>query len=109
MSSILFDEGSPAPPRPVSKKQLLPHIVDGMANSQPFALYAEYPFSPTSYEPGFRKVTYRDLANVVNGLAWQLHDTLGPGKCFPTLTYIGPNDLRYVALTLACVKVGYKV
>lgn len=108
MRSVLFEEGT-YPPRPIEKKQTLPAIVDGMAHAQPFALYAEYPYSPKSYEAGVRKVTYRDFANAINGLAWQLDEVLGPAENFPTLAYIGPNDLRYAALTLACVKVGYKV
>jgi acyl-CoA synthetase (AMP-forming)/AMP-acid ligase II len=91
------------------KKQILATVVDGMEHAQPFALYAEYPYSPTSYEAGVRKVTYRDFANAINGLAWHLRRMLGPAEDFPTLAYIGPNDLRYAALTLACVKVGYKV
>lgn len=108
MGSILFDERS-HPPQAIMNKQILVRVVDGMAHSQPFAVYAEYPYSSTSCEAGFRKVTYADFANVINGLAWKLKETLGPGEGFPTLAYIGPNDLRYAALTLACVKVGYKV
>jgi hypothetical protein len=108
MASYLFDESSP--PRPLQKKQLLVHMVDGLARAQPNALYAEAPLSPTSFEPGFRKITYFLFANAINGLAWQLHDALGPAvEGFPTLTYLGPNDVRYNAVVLAAVKVGYKV
>jgi hypothetical protein len=108
MSSILFSDSS-TPPRPIMMKQILVHVVDGMAKSQPFAVYAEYPYSLTNYELGYRKVTYDDFANAINGLAWLLLEALGRGSGFPTLAYIGPNDLRYNALTLACVKAGYKV
>lgn len=109
MASYVFEEGTVTPPRPVQKKQLLVNVVDGLAKFQANALYAEYPYSATSYEAGYRKITYALFANAVNGLAWHLHDILGPGKDFPTLAYIGPNDLRYNALLLAAVKAGYKV
>lgn len=108
MTTIIFDEGS-SPPKPLQRKQLLTHVVDGLARHQPNALYAEYPYSPTTYEDGFRKVTYSMLANAVNGLAWLIHDTLGPGDNFPTLAYVGGNDVRYPVLVLAAVKAGYKV
>ncbi|MCJ1251009.1 hypothetical protein MMC30_008240 [Trapelia coarctata] len=107
MATLIFDESSP--PRPLHQKpQLLPHIVDGMARARPQAPYAELPVSPTSYDEGFVKVNYAAFANLVNGLAWWLKDTLGVGENFETLAYIGPNDVRYNGLMLAAVKTGYK-
>lgn len=96
-----------APPTP--PKRLLNHVVDDMAKDDPDALYAELPLSPTSFDAGFRKLTYRAFANAINGMAWWLHRTLGPGKNFETLLYIGPNDLRHNLLLLGAVKSGYKV
>ncbi|KAL4974654.1 NRPS-like enzyme [Aspergillus desertorum] len=83
---------------------LLPRLVDYYALEKPDAIYAEYPKSATSYEDGFYQVT--DFANAVDGLAWWLTKSLGPGKG-EILPYIGPNDLRYPALVLATVKAGY--
>ncbi|KAK5054558.1 hypothetical protein LTR84_001449 [Exophiala bonariae] len=91
------------------RKQLLNHVVDRRAREEPTAIYAEYPISSTGYEQGFLKITYADLANAINGLAWWLHNTIGPGKNFETLAYIGPLDIRYNALLLGAVKAGYKV
>lgn len=110
MATLLFTEGENAPV-PIHRKQLLCHIVDGMAKARPEALYAEFPYSPLSYEDGFRKITYAAFANAINGLALWLYKTLGPGNGndFPTIAYIGPNDIRYNALILAAVKTGYKV
>ncbi|KAL4748747.1 hypothetical protein BDW72DRAFT_214572 [Aspergillus terricola var. indicus] len=85
---------------------LLPRLVDYFALKKPSAIYAEYPKSATSYRAGFYQVTFQDLANVVNGLAWWLTETLGPGNG-GILPYIGPNDLRYPALVLAAVKARY--
>ena len=90
-------------------KQLLNHMVDDLARLTPSATWAETPISTTSYEPGFRKITYRMLANAVNGVAWWMHQSLGPGHDFETLAYFGPWDIRYVLLLLGAVKAGYKV
>lgn len=90
-------------------RELIPNIVDHLAEVKPNSLYAEYPISTLSYQEGYRKFTYGDLANAVNGVAWWLSEALGPGKDFETLAYIGPNDLRYPALILGAVKAGYTV
>ncbi|KAL5041190.1 hypothetical protein BDW71DRAFT_212375 [Aspergillus fruticulosus] len=105
----IFEEG-PKPPRPAArKKQLLPHIVDGMARTCPETVYAEYPTRPDTYAEGFTKLTYGAFANVVNGLAWWLEDNLGRSDDFETLVYFGPNDFRQNALVLAACKAGYKL
>lgn len=96
-----------APPAP--PKKLLNQIVDDTARDNPELLYAELPLSPTTFDAGFRKVTYHAFANAINGMAWWLHETLGPGKSFETLLYIGPNDMRHNILLLGAVKAGYKV
>lgn len=88
---------------------LIPNLVDKRATLTPDAIYAEYPVSVRTYDQGYRKITYREFANAVNGAATWLVDTLGPGKDFETLAYIGPNDIRYPALILGAVKAGYKV
>ena len=91
---------------PWTKKELLIHRVDRLAETTPHAVFAEFP-AAHDYEGGFREVTYGSLANAVNALAWWLEGTLGRGRDFETLAYIGPNDLRYTALTLGAVKAGY--
>jgi acyl-CoA synthetase (AMP-forming)/AMP-acid ligase II len=92
-----------------SNIQLTPQIIDRLARTTPDALYAEYPNSPQTYAEGYRKITYRDFANAINGLAWWLRESLGPGDGSQVLAYIGPNDLRYPALILGAVKAGYVV
>lgn len=87
---------------------LLPHLVDRLALEKPDAIYVEYPKSATSYDDGFYQITFRDFANVINGLTWWLTKNLGPGNG-EVLPYIGPNDVRYPALVLATVKAGYAV
>ena len=97
------------PDYPFGKPDILNNIVDSRAKRSPRALYAEFPVSATNYEEGYRKITYEDLANAVNGAAWWLEKTLGRSETFGTLAYIGPNDLRYNVLILGAVKAGYKV
>ena len=109
MATLQYSEGSSTPPKPLYRtKQLLPNIVDGMARARPEALYAETPASYSSYDSGYLKITYRDLANAVNGIAWLLLEKLGPGHDFETIAYVGPNDLSYPIIILAAVKAGYK-
>lgn len=88
---------------------LVPNLVDKRARLTPHTIYSEYPVSTLTYHEGYRKITYKDFANAVNGVAQWLTNTFGPGKSFVTLAYIGPNDLRYPALILGAVKAGYKV
>ncbi|KAE8133310.1 NRPS-like enzyme [Aspergillus pseudotamarii] len=88
------------------RTQLIPNIIDHYAQVKPDAIYAEYPISPMSYEDGYRPITFRALANAINGIAWWLTEKLGPGHG-EILAYVGPNDLRYPALVLGAVKAGY--
>lgn len=94
---------------PFEKPDILINIVDCRAKRTPRALYAEFPVSATTYEEGYKKITYEDFANAVNGAAWWLEKTLGRSENFDTLAYIGPNDLRYNVLILGAIKAGYKV
>lgn len=109
MATLQFSEGSDTPSVLHRKNQLLPNIVDGIAKTRPEAIYAEIPRSRTSYESGYRTITYRHLANAINGVAWRLEKHLGRGKQHETLAYIGPNDLGYICMVLGAVKAGYKL
>jgi acyl-coenzyme A synthetase/AMP-(fatty) acid ligase len=88
---------------------LLPHVVDRLARESPEAVYGLWPALPNSYDAGYRSISYGQLANVVNGLAWWLREQLGPGHHGEAVAFMGPNDVRVTALLLAAVKVGYTV
>lgn len=109
MATLQFSEGTDVPMAIHQRKQLLPNIVDGMARTRPEAIYAETSVSPTTYDKRYLKITYRALANAVNGVAWLLRDRLGEGTNHDTVAYIGPNDLAYVFMILGASKAGYKV
>lgn len=87
----------------------LPGILDHYAHIRPDAVFAEYPVSQSTYSQGYRKITYHDLANAVNGVARWLIQNLEMGNGSTKLAYIGPNDMRYSVLTLASIKAGYSV
>lgn len=92
------------------RPDLLSHIVDRRAREQPNEAYGLWPVAQASYEAGFRTITYAQLANIINGLAWWIVKHVGPpGAGQPVLTYIGPNDVRLTAMILASVKAGYVV
>ncbi|KAJ5679718.1 NRPS-like enzyme [Penicillium macrosclerotiorum] len=90
-------------------KKLIPCILDELSTLNPDKLYAEVPVSPRGYELGTRNITYKNLANAVNGLARWLTSTLGPGQNFQTISYIGPNDLGHNIALIAAVKAGYRL
>jgi acyl-CoA synthetase (AMP-forming)/AMP-acid ligase II len=95
---------------PRRTSDLIPHVLDYLAATNPDGLFAEYPLSAISYDEGYHSITYSDFANVVNGLAHWIRYTLGnPRTEYEVLAYMGPNDLRYPALVLAAVKAGYIV
>lgn len=85
---------------------LIPHIVDRLAQERGAAEYGEWVTGSSVVS-----ITYLQLANVIDGLAWWLVDHLGPGSHQhpEVLTYVGPNDVRYSAMVLAAVKAGYVV
>ena len=110
MATLQFSQGEENPPKILHRnKQLLNNIVDGLAKTRPSAPYAEIPVSLDKYNAGYRGVSYSDLANAVNGVAWWLSEKLGAPGNDQTLAYIGPNDLGYVVMILGAVKAGYKV
>lgn len=78
-------------------ERLIPDIVDDRARDHP---QQEAFQVPRSADPsaGWRVVTWKEFANAVNHVAWRMIEVNGePEKnTFPTLAYIGPNDVRYV-------------
>ncbi|KAF0318408.1 Non-canonical non-ribosomal peptide synthetase [Colletotrichum sp. SAR11_59] len=90
-------------------KRLIPQVLDEIAKSDPHAEVLSVPRS-SNPKDGWRKITYKQLANAVNRIAHRIIDKRGkpePGS-FPTLTYIGPSDARYMIVMIACIKAGYK-
>ncbi|KAF3002246.1 putative secondary metabolism biosynthetic enzyme [Neopestalotiopsis sp. 37M] len=89
------------------QRTLIPHMVDRLASISQNTIFGMWPVAPASYEAGYRSVTYAELRNIVDGLAWWLVKNLGPGQDSEALAYVGPNDVRIPALVLAAIKAGY--
>lgn len=88
---------------------ILPHIIDERAQSgysRPFAYIAKSPHA----QDGFEAISYSRLANAINRASWWILNELGPlvdeGEVY---AYMGPSDLRYLILVVACMKTGRKV
>ncbi|KAI0188770.1 putative NRPS-like enzyme [Xylaria flabelliformis] len=84
----------------------LPQLVNQLAREKPQSVYGTWPVDPTSYSAGVRTITYRQLEDIINSLAWFLTDQLSDSRPGQILAYIGPNDVRFTALLLAAVKTG---
>ena len=95
------------PPTPYGRR-LIAQIIDERAQNSPNS----HVFSlPRSADPkdGFRDIGYGQFASAINQAAWWIEKTLGKTENFDTLAYMGPSDLRYAILIIACQKTGYKV
>lgn len=88
---------------------LLPTLLDSIAEREPSRVWVEYPALSTSYEFGFKQITFQQLSNAIFGTKAWLERALGRGKDHETLTCIGPNDPFYGILVVAAVKARYKV
>jgi acyl-CoA synthetase (AMP-forming)/AMP-acid ligase II len=90
--------------------RLLTQVVDDMARKEP---QRECFSIPRSSDPkdGWKPITFKQYSNAINHVAHKITANSGvpPVNTFPTIAYIGPNDARYVVITLAAIKAGYKV
>ncbi|PYH95243.1 acetyl-CoA synthetase-like protein [Aspergillus ellipticus CBS 707.79] len=79
--------------------------IDRMAAFEPLrpAIHQVIPDQP---EATAVRLPFRDLANLVNRLAWWLD---GLSKKGSTISYLAPSDLRHILLCLASAKVGVKI
>ena len=90
-------------------RRLLPSYVDHIAQHEPDRVL--YSVTKThNPRDGFQDITSRAFARAVDRCAWHIEKKLGKGwgRDFPTLCYMGPQDLVYAIVVLACIKTGYK-
>jgi acyl-CoA synthetase (AMP-forming)/AMP-acid ligase II len=89
----------------------LARVIDDVASETPSRPFA---FVPCSQDPrdGWKAVSFKMVANAINFVAHrmtrELEPNLSSNGTFPTVAYVGPNDLRYFILMVACLKVGYQ-
>ena len=108
MSSQSTSHISEVPSQPEYGKRLLPQVVDEIARSGPDRIYASFPLS-VDLSKGFHDVTFRNMAQAANHLAWWLEAHFGRSTNSETVAYMGVPDLRTAVFFLAAVKCGYKV
>lgn len=93
------------------KLELLPHLLDRVAQEQPQKAWAVRPKVSSDPSQGFEEITYAAAANAVNRAAWFFEEALGKAQpeTFPLVSYMGTADLAYFLLPIALVKCGYQV
>ncbi|KAI2613578.1 acetyl-CoA synthetase-like protein [Hypoxylon fragiforme] len=91
--------------------KLVPDEIDEIAATEPESIYGKYPADTSNYNAGFRSITFRQLANAINGVSRWLESEIGRGDAerTPTIAYIGPSDFRYVFTFVGAIKAGYKM
>ncbi|KAH8157064.1 hypothetical protein CIB48_g11185 [Xylaria polymorpha] len=93
---------------PATHTHLLPCLVDELARSDPSRIL--YSIAKTKNPTdGFRDVTVAEFGRAVDRCAWFIEKSLGRGINFPTILYMGPQDLNYAIVLLASIKTGYKL
>ena len=90
-------------------RRLLPTLVEEIAQSDPNRVLYSVAKARDPAD-GFRDITAKEFSRAVDRCSWYIEHNLGkPLKNFPTLAYMGPQDVVYAILVLASVKTGYKV
>ncbi|KAK0507032.1 hypothetical protein JMJ35_010490 [Cladonia borealis] len=97
----LPEEGS------VYGQRLIPHLIDDIAHNNGSRTFCSLVKS-SNIPDGFQDISYAAFANSINRLAWWIEENVGKSFTFETVSYIGPPDLRYIILTIAAQKTGYK-
>lgn len=90
-------------------KRLMSHTLDHLGQHNPDGVACTIPRNLSTLEDGFRDLTFGDLAHIVNYTAWWIEKAYGRSDNHGTIAFIGANDVRYLAIMIACNKTGYKV
>ena len=107
MESIHITNGTESFPQP----RLIPHVVSERARNEPQSIWASIAKSPTDTSVGYEDINFARLNYAVTRAARWLQKTLGRQDSLPVkaLAYLGPPDTRYIILTIAAIKTGFKV
>lgn len=88
-------------------RRTLPTVIDNKAAETPDKVL--YSITKTrNPADGFIDVTARCYAQAVNRCARHIEKNLGRGEGFPTVCFMGPQDLAYCIVIPAAMKAGYK-
>ena len=78
-------------------QRLLPSTIDEIAQKNPSRVLYSLP-KTNNLADGFQDIDARAFASAVDRCAWYLEKILGRGEAFPTLLYMGPQDVVYAIL-----------
>lgn len=100
-----YSEGEPA-----YGQRIFVKLIDDIALNEPRRTLLSIPRSNDSKD-GWQDLSFGMFANAVNRLSHWITDQAGLAQegTFPTIAYIGPNDVRYLIVLAATIKTGYKV
>lgn len=93
--------------RTIAGNRLIPNVVDEAARDNPDRVVYTIPHL-TEDGDSFEDITALRFANAVNRACRWIENHLSKGKNFEAIGYIGPHNLTYPILVLACIKTGYK-
>lgn len=91
-----------------SKYESVPCAVDRIGTQTPGKPFISIPLDD-DVRKGYRDISFDVFARAVNRCSWWLKQELGQSQSFESLSYCGPQDLRYLVLILASVKTGHNV
>ena len=89
-------------------RRLILKIIDENARETPQHPFCSIPRT-ANIKDGFDEVSWLQLANSINQVAWWIEGNLGRSDRFEAIAYFGPNDIRYAIIMVAAQKTGYKV
>ncbi|KAG5657624.1 hypothetical protein KAF25_007657 [Fusarium avenaceum] len=93
---------------PAFEPEGLIDLIDNITSedsTRPFTYIA----SSDNPRDGWKPVSFLQVTNGVNYLAHAISEKVkDSAEQFPTVAYIGPNDIRYPMILLACVRAGCK-
>ncbi|PHH93094.1 hypothetical protein CDD83_946 [Cordyceps sp. RAO-2017] len=91
-------------------QRLAVNIIDETAAKEPNRAFV---CAPRTSDPrdGWEEISYQQISNAINNAATDIVKRFGsaPKDSFPTVAYIGPNDVRYLIMMMGCIKAGYQV
>ncbi|KYK57081.1 NRPS-like enzyme [Drechmeria coniospora] len=105
--SVTVSAGGGTKPSPYGRR-LVANIIDETAAREPSRPFVFAPRSSRA-EHGWTAITFGQVANATNYVARLVaqvlsKETTGSDDDCPTLAYVGPSDIRYLIVMLACIK-----
>ncbi|KAM0209141.1 hypothetical protein ACHAQD_011306 [Fusarium lateritium] len=93
---------------PAFEPRSLIQLIDKITSEDPTRPFTHIA-SSSEPQDGWKAVSFLQLTNGINHLAHAISKAVkSSAEEFPTVAYIGPNDIRYPMMLLACIRAGCK-